>query len=106
VSRAGSQQRTLLEILARLRPHWRGDAALPERIDALLGRDRRLGSRDRRAYRELVYTAIRYLPWIEPLLDSNPDEAARRLAWLAADTPALSVFRAAMAGRRCRCRCW
>jgi 16S rRNA (cytosine967-C5)-methyltransferase len=98
VSRAGSQQRTLLEILARLRPHWRRDAALPERIDALLGRDRRLGSRDRRAYRELVYTAIRYLPWIEPLLDTDPDEASRRLAWLAADTPALGVFRAGMAG--------
>jgi 16S rRNA (cytosine967-C5)-methyltransferase len=83
VSRAGSQQRTLLEILGRLRPHWATDAGLPARIEAMLGGDRRLGSRDRRLYRELIYTALRYLPWIEPLLDSDPPEAARRAAWLA-----------------------
>jgi 16S rRNA (cytosine967-C5)-methyltransferase len=64
------------------------------RIDALLGSDRRLGSRDRRLYRELVYTAVRYLPWIEPLLDSDPHGAARRVAWLAADTPGMASFRA------------
>ena len=94
MSRAGSQERTLLGILGRIRPHWRSDAGLPARIDALLGADRRLGSRDRRLYRELVYTAVRYLPWIEPLLDSDPREAARRAAWLAADTPGMAPFRA------------
>lgn len=94
MSRAGSQQRTLLEILGRLRPHLRSDFALPARIDSLLGTDRRLGSRDRRLYRELVYTVLRYLPWIEPLLDTDPAEAARRAAWLAADSPAVGPFRA------------
>jgi len=98
VSRAGSQQRTLLEILARLRPHWRREAALPARIDLLLGGDRRLGSRDRRLYRELVYTAIRYLPWIEPLLDSDPALAVRRISWLAADMPSLRPLRMEVAG--------
>jgi 16S rRNA (cytosine967-C5)-methyltransferase len=93
VSRAGSQQRTLLEILARIRPHWRTDAALPARIDSLLSGDRRLGSRDRRLYRELVYTTLRYLPWIEPHLDLDPDEAARRIAWLSAESPAVKPFR-------------
>jgi 16S rRNA (cytosine967-C5)-methyltransferase len=93
VSRSGSQQRTLLGILERLRPHWRTDAALPARIDRLLGGDRRLGSRDRRLYRELVYTVLRYLPWIEPLLDSEPSEAVRRAAWLAADTAIAGPFR-------------
>jgi 16S rRNA (cytosine967-C5)-methyltransferase len=93
VSRAGSQQRTFLEILARLRPHWRTDSSLPSRIDSLLGGDRRLGSRDRRLYRELVYTVLRYLPWIEPLLDADPPEAARRAAWLASDSPAIGPFR-------------
>jgi len=97
VSRAGSQQRTLLEILARLRPHWRADAALPARIDALLGGDRRLGSRDRRLYRELVYTVLRYLPWIEPLLDPDPAEATRRAAWLAPESAVISPFRDAVA---------
>jgi 16S rRNA (cytosine967-C5)-methyltransferase len=69
------------------------DAALPGRIDSLLGGDRRLGSRDRRLYRELVYTVLRYLPWIEPLLGSEPAEAVRRTAWLAAPSPAVSPFR-------------
>ena len=87
MSRHGSQQRTLLEILGKLRPHWRAEPGLPSRIDSLLSRDRRLGSRDRRLYRELTYTALRYLPWVEPLLDSSPDEAARRIAWLSADAP-------------------
>jgi 16S rRNA (cytosine967-C5)-methyltransferase len=98
VSLAGSQTRTLLAILSRLRPHWRIDAALPARIDSLLGGDRRLGSRDRRLYRELVYTVLRYLPWIEPLLDSEPGEAVARAAWLAADAPPLRAFREAVTG--------
>jgi 16S rRNA (cytosine967-C5)-methyltransferase len=97
VSRAGSQQRTLLEILARVRPHWRRDPGLPSRIDALLGGDRRLGSRDRRLYRELIYTAVRYLPWVEPLLDQDPPAAVRRAAWLAADSPEVAPFRAEVA---------
>ncbi len=97
MSRAGSQQRTLLEILLRLRRHWRTDAALPSRIDALLSGDRRLGSRDRRLYRELVYTVLRYLPWIEPLIEGDPSEAARRTAWLASESPAVSAFRVEVA---------
>ena len=98
MSRAGSQQRTLLEILGRLRPHWRREPGLPTRIDALLGRDRRLGSRDRRFYRELVYAALRYLPWVEPLLDGSPAEAIRRIAWLAPDSPLVGPFRGEVAG--------
>jgi 16S rRNA (cytosine967-C5)-methyltransferase len=97
VSRVGSQQRTFLEILGRLRPHWRTDAALPARIDGLLAGDRRLGSRDRRLYRELVYTVLRYLPWMERLLETDPSETVRRAAWLASDGPAVSAFRGEVA---------
>lgn len=93
MSRTGSQQRTLTDLLGRLRRHWRTDAALPARIETLLGRDRRLGSRDRRLYRELIYTALRYLPWAEPLLESDPAEAVRRIAWLSPETPAVAPFR-------------
>ena len=98
MSRHGSQQRTFFGILESLRPHWRSEASLAGRIDTLISRDRRLGSRDRRLYRELVYTALRYLPWVEPLLDTDPDLAARRIAWLAADIPAVRPFREALAG--------
>src|SRR5580658_5106817 len=85
-------------ILARLRPHWATDAALPARIEAMLGGDRRLGSRDRRLYRELIYATLRYLPWVEPLIDLDPAAAARRAAWLAGDSQAVRAFRDAVAG--------
>jgi 16S rRNA (cytosine967-C5)-methyltransferase len=94
---AANQQRTFLRLIAALRSHWRRDPALPSRIQSLFGAHREFGSRDRRLYRELIYTTLRYLPWIEPLLDAQPDEAVRRVAWLAADIPATAAFRAAFA---------
>lgn len=97
MSIAANQQRTLLRLLAQLRPQWRRDPALPARIQSLLATNRSFGSRDRRLYRELIYTTLRYLPWIEPSLDAQPDEAVRRIAWLAADLPATKLFRAAFA---------
>lgn len=66
---------------------------LPARIQTLLARNRAFGSRDRRLYRELIYTTLRFLPWIEPLLDSAPEEAVRRVALLASDVPATTAFR-------------
>lgn len=97
MSVARNQAQTFLRLLAQVRPHLRTDHALPARIQSLLSRDRSFGSRDRRLYRELLYTTLRYLPWLEPLLDAAPDEALRRLAWLAADLPATHNFRAEFA---------
>jgi 16S rRNA (cytosine967-C5)-methyltransferase len=68
------------------------------RIQGALQGDRRFGSRDRRLYRELLFTTVRFLPWIEPLLDSLPERAAERVAWLAAETPDTAAFRSEMAG--------
>jgi 16S rRNA (cytosine967-C5)-methyltransferase len=92
-----NQQRTFLRLITQLRPHWRSDAALPARIQRVLAAHREFGSRDRRLYRELIYTTLRFLPWIDDLLETQPDEATRRVAWLAADIPATSVFRRAFA---------
>lgn len=97
MSVAASQGQTLLRLLSELRPHWRRDPALPRRIQTLLTSRRAFGSRDRRLYRELIYTTLRYLPLIEPLLDARPDEALRLLGWLAASTPATRAFRAQFA---------
>jgi 16S rRNA (cytosine967-C5)-methyltransferase len=97
MSVAASQARTFLGLLRPLRGRWRTDQALPATIQTLLARDRRFGSRDRRLYRELIYTTLRYLPWIEPLLDNDSAEAVRRIAWLAADIPATAAFRAEFA---------
>lgn len=95
MSLTGSQQQTFLRLLSELRPHWRREAGLPTRIQTLLSGRRAFGSRDRRLYRELIYTTLRYLPWIEPLLDPEPEKAAGVAAWLSADTPATQAFRAA-----------
>lgn len=93
----GGQRRMLAELTGKLRPHWRRDAALPARIERLLRRDRRIGARDRRLYRELIYTVLRHLPWIEPLLDKEPARAEKAIAWLAAETPDTRAFRSAIA---------
>ena len=97
MSIAANQQRIVLQLLRQLSPHWRRDRNLPARIQAMLARRRRFGARDRRLYREIIFTALRHLPWIEPVLRDNPDEAIRLLAWLAAETPATHDFRAAFA---------
>ncbi len=97
MSVAASQRQIFLHLLGNLRPHWHRDAALPARIQALLSRHREFGSRDRRLYRELIYTTLRYLPWIEPLLERESDEAVRRIAWFANDSPATKPFRAEFA---------
>jgi 16S rRNA (cytosine967-C5)-methyltransferase len=94
---AASQGRVYLELARALQPHWRGDFALPARLQRLLAARPSCGSRDRRLYRELVYTTLRHLPWIEPCLASDPAEALRRTAWLAAATPATNAFRATWA---------
>lgn len=93
-----NQQKNLLRLLARLHPHVREDRALPARIQKLLGQNRAFGSRDRRLYRELIYTAIRYWPWLEPRLAKKPEATARSIAWLATDNEVTHEFRAALAG--------
>ena len=93
-----NQQKNFLRLIARLHPHVRTDRALPARIQKLLAQNRAFGSRDRRLYRELIYTAIRYWPWLETRLAKKPDATVRYIAWLAAQTDATHEFRAALAG--------
>ena len=95
---AANQQRLFLEFLAELRPHLRRDSALPRRIKEIFARNRSIGSRDRKLYRELVYTALRFLPWIEPLLDQAPETAAKVTAWLAPELKPTSSYRATHCG--------
>ena len=100
---AGNQRRVLGALLGELQPHWHREAGLPARIDRLIRGDRRFGSRDRRLYRELIYTALRYLNWIEPWLAPEGAGTTRSsrfalelIAWLAADLPATRAFRASL----------
>jgi len=93
---AANQQRLFLAFLSELRPHLRKDSSLPRRIKEIFARHRAIGSRDRKLYRELVYTALRFLPWIEPLLDGDPATAAKITAWLAPELKPTSHYRAAL----------
>lgn len=94
MSVVGSQQQVFLRLLRLLQPDWRRDFNLPQRIQHLLARERAFGSRDRRLYRELIYTTLRYLPWIEPVLERDPARAAKIAAWLAAETRDTRAYRA------------
>jgi len=103
MSLSGSQQKIFLRLLAALRPNWHSDANLPAGISELFAANRSFGSRDRRLYRELIYTTLRYLPWVEPLLDTDADRAAKAVAWLAADLPATHAYRTAICGDWPKC---
>ncbi len=122
---AANQQRLFMEMLAQLRPHFGRDSALPRRITDLLNRNRALGSRDRKLYRELIYTTLRFLPWVDELLGSEidcraaasrhaaspssdgtatsagptgPELAAKIIAWLAPELKPTSLYRTAHCG--------
>ncbi len=95
---AENQRRYFLQFWRELAPHLRTDSALPRRIKELLGRNRSIGSRDRRLYRELIYTALRFLPWVETLAASRPDDFVRAVAWLAPEQKETGAFRAAVLG--------
>ena len=98
MSLAGSQQKIFLRLLTALRPNWHSDVNLPSGISELFAANRSFGSRDRRLYRELIYTTLRYLPWVEPLLDTDPVRAVKMVAWLSADLPATRGYRTAHCG--------
>ena len=85
--------RTFLGMLDSLEAHWHNDTSLPARIERLIKSDKRLGSRDRKLYRELIYTTLRFLPWVEPLLNSNRELALQVIAWLSDDIPATLHFK-------------
>jgi len=98
MSLSGSQQKIFLRLVTVLRPHWHTDPSLPLRIQQEFAANRSFGSRDRKLYRELLYTTLRFLPWIEPLFDTDPTRAANCVAWLAADLPATRAYRAGTCG--------
>lgn len=92
-SPAASQGRVFLALFAALRPYVSTDRNLPSRLQQMLAREKRFGSRDRRLYRELLYTALRHLPWIDARLATSDEDAIRTTAWLAAETPATHAYR-------------
>jgi 16S rRNA (cytosine967-C5)-methyltransferase len=81
------------ELIADALPRARADRNFPAWVQRTLAADRRFGSRDRRYYRELIYTAVRFLPWIEKI--SSVDRGLAAL-WLSADTSETGAARDAL----------
>ena len=71
------------ELIALAIPRARTDRNFPAWVTRTLSGDRRFGSRDRRFYRELVFTAVRFMPWVEGVAEAD---RARASLWLSADT--------------------
>jgi len=88
MSRADAQLRIFETLWDELRPRIATDRNLPARIQQRLAKEKRFGSRDRRLYRELLYTALRYLPWLENDTGRQPVGGAAAVLWLASDSPA------------------
>lgn len=91
---AANQARTFGVLLQAIRPHIRSDRNLPGRIHQAITREKRFGSRDRRLYRELLYTAVRHWPWFEELeTAASTDAALEAMVWLAAPLPSVQPLK-------------
>ena len=88
-----NQRLTFLHLWRNLAAYVRADRNLPARIQESL-RDRSFGSRDRRLYRELLYTAVRHLPWLEGRSD---DDLVALVAALAGESAFTAPFKAQFA---------
>ncbi len=91
MSIAHNQLRIARQLWARLQPL---DRATPARLQTLLG-DRRFGSRDRRLYRELLFTAMRLSRALASLDPANETGWAGLIAAHCAATRENEAFRAA-----------
>lgn len=92
---AQRQAATFQHLWQRMAPHVSTDRALPFRFESLLRNNRGFGSRDRRLYRELFYTGLRYYPWINNRESPIGDLELKLLIWLCTSTAATQPLKAA-----------
>lgn len=93
MSIAANQLRIARDLWTRLQPLDRG---VPARLQALLA-DRRFGSRDRRLYRELLFTALRQARVLSALPSDDENAWGARVAGACAATRETEAIRAACA---------
>jgi 16S rRNA (cytosine967-C5)-methyltransferase len=91
-----NQRQAALTLIGRL-----GHALVPGRpfvadVRAELGSQRGYGSRDRRIYRELIFTWLRYRAWYDAARAVGPEAAANLLIALAPETPEILPLQAAI----------
>ncbi len=93
MSVAHNQLRVVRELWKRLQPL---DRSVPTRLQGLLA-DRRFGSRDRRLYRELLFTALRHARLLAAAPGEDEVAWASRLAAACAASRETEAFRGAFA---------
>ena len=62
-----NQRRIVLALIARVQTILTPGSSFTAELRELFQSQGKFGSKDRRLYRELIYTYLRYRPWLEPL---------------------------------------
>ena len=88
MSRVENQRRLFLELMHELRSGWYSDLGQPRHLAQWLAQHR-AGSRDRKLYRELAYTAWRTIPDLDQLTD---EDLVQHVATHAESNPATAAF--------------
>ncbi|MBK1879535.1 RsmB/NOP family class I SAM-dependent RNA methyltransferase [Pelagicoccus mobilis] len=86
LARLHNQRRIAFSLIERSRTLLKPGTAFTRELHELFRSQGRFGSKDRRLYRELIYTFLRYLPWLEEKL-KDQDNLLDTLIQLAAPTP-------------------
>lgn len=69
--RSANQRRILFELILTLPKILNLGSNFPKSLNRHFRENSRFGSRDRRLYREFIYTYLRFEPWLKPLLESE-----------------------------------
>ena len=91
-----NQRRTLLALIRALEQSLVPGKPFVAEIRSLLARHEGFGSRDRRIYRELIFTWLRYRAWFDKAREAGDSAAADLLGALSGDAPEVSALHASL----------
>lgn len=91
-----NQRRTLLGLIRALEPQLVPGRPFVAEIRNELARHSGFGSRDRRLYRELIFSWLRYKAWFEKARAASDAAAADLLIALSGDAPEVATLHAAL----------
>lgn len=91
-----NQRRTILALIRALEPALVPGRPFVAEIRSELARHSGFGSRDRRLYRELIFTWLRYRAWFERAREKSDTAAADLLVALSGDAPEVGPLHGAL----------
>lgn len=93
-----NQRRIALSLIQQSRSLLAPRTAFASQLNALIKKQGRFGSSDRRLYRELVYTYVRFKPWIEECGD-NHEQLMDRVILLASPSKEMRTLYSTLGDR-------